>query len=129
MSDQQLRIPRWLIENDPAWSKSFDSDPGILKWTKNGSNLVALCNPTSFYCNIIVEGSSSFPSPSFPSLNDESHHTHSYELRSSNDILNNLLAQNHGNSLAASDIRKYLSSRYLNPGTDGLSYFRFFSKR
>jgi hypothetical protein len=40
------RIPRWLIENDPSWEKSIDSNLANLKWIKKGTNLEATCSVT-----------------------------------------------------------------------------------
>ena len=30
------RIPRWLVENDPTWEKSIDTNLSNLKWIKKG---------------------------------------------------------------------------------------------
>jgi hypothetical protein len=124
MRDQQVRIPRWFIENDSNWLQSFPPDKATLKWNKKGSNLVAVSNPTSLYCDIFIEeGSSPSPSNSNSSLwpsEDLGYSVHRDQLRSSTNMLGDLLDQNHQNSLGVSDIRKYLSSRYLNPGEQRL---------
>jgi hypothetical protein len=138
MRDQQVRIPRWFIENDPNWSQSLHPDKATLKWNKKGSNLVAVSNPTSLYCDIFMEQDCSFPSPSpSPSSNsslsssdDLGYNIPGDQLRSSSSMLGDLLDQNHQNPLAVSDIRKYLSSRHLNPGTHRLPpNFKGFGRR
>jgi hypothetical protein len=127
MGDQQVRIPRWFIENDSNWSQSFLPDKATLKWNKKGSNLVAVSNPTSLYCDIFIEQDPSrSPSPSnsnsslWPSEDLAGYSVHRDQLRSSTIMLWDLLDQNHQNSLGVSDIRKYLSSRHLNPGEQRL---------
>ena len=92
------RIPRWVVENDPSWEKSIDSDMGMMRWTKKGTGVTAVCSPTSIYCEILGREHSS------AGLSD----------------LNASVSKMHGRSLSgADDITKYLSSRYLNPGIDG----------
>jgi hypothetical protein len=46
------RIPRWLVESDPSWEKSIDSNLGMLKWTKKGTGIQATCQPASMFCEI-----------------------------------------------------------------------------
>ena len=97
------RIPRWLVENDPSWEKSIDDNFNILKWTKKGTNIQVVCSPTSMFCNIIGETTTDDHLLSDPlSMFSE------YKYRS---------------VLAAGDITKYLSSRYLNPGINGSPSF------
>jgi hypothetical protein len=123
MHNQQVRIPRWFIENDSNWSQSFLTDKATLKWNKKGSNLVAVSNPSSLYCDIFIEQDPSSSSPSNSSLQpseDLGYSVHHDQLRSSTSMLGDLLDQNHQNSLGVLDIRKYLSSRYLNPGEQRL---------
>jgi hypothetical protein len=111
------RIPRWVIEDDPAWEKLIDADPFILKWRKKGSDIEAICPPTSFFCEIKGESGSDLESL--------------YPLRKF--AIPGKLDKPIGN-----DITKFLSSRYLNPsmnhfdpdGLAGLDYsklhkFRF----
>jgi hypothetical protein len=45
MQDKKM-IPRWVVENDPSWEKSIDSDLGTLKWTKKRFGIQATCLPT-----------------------------------------------------------------------------------
>lgn len=90
------RIPRWLVENDPSWEKSIDSDLGMLKWTKKGTGIQATCHPTSMFCDIVGQTDQS----SLPDIG--------------------LKGDRQPDSAAgAGDITKYLSSRYLNPSING----------
>ena len=92
------KIPRWVVENDPSWEKSIDSDMGMMRWTKKGTGITAVCAPTSMYCEILGREQSS------AGLSD---------LASS-------VSKMQGRSLSgAEDITRYLSSRYLNPGING----------
>jgi hypothetical protein len=88
------RIPRWVIEDDPAWEKLIDSDPNILKWSKKGSDIQAICSPTSIFCEIKGE-STSDPNMLYP--------------------LRKFAIPGKGDMPTSNDIRKFLSSRYLNP--------------
>jgi hypothetical protein len=91
------RIPRWLVENDPSWEKSIDSDLGMLRWTKKGTGIQATCHPTSMFCDIVGQtDQAALPDVSAGLKSDR------------------LAAQT-----GASDITRYLSSRYLNPGING----------
>jgi hypothetical protein len=92
------RIPRWLVENDPSWEKSIDSDLGILRWTRKGTAVQATCSPTSMFCEIIGQDGNT---AGLVGMN----------LGSSR--MQNLA------SAGGKDITKYLSSRYLNPGISG----------
>jgi hypothetical protein len=95
----KARIPRWLVESDPSWEKSIDSDLGMMKWTKKGTGIQAICAPTSMFCEIVGD------SPGSAGLSD---------------IAANMAEMGSKQaSLAAGDIAKYLSSRYLNPGING----------
>ncbi len=94
------RIPRWLVENDPSWEKSIDSNLGMLKWTKKGTGIQATCHPTSMFCEIVGQ-------------TDQAGLT---------DIVSGMRADRQATlASGASDIVKYLSSRYLNPGINGPS--------
>ncbi len=95
----KTRIPRWLVESDPSWEKSIDSDLGILKWIKKGTNIQAVCQPTSMFCEILGQ------SESDAGLSDIA----------ANIRMDKAAALSSG----AGDITKYLSSRYLNPGING----------
>ncbi len=91
------RIPRWLVENDPSWEKTIDSDLGTLRWTKKGTNMQAICHPASIFCEIIGQN----------------------EKRGNNipDLINRTYMERNSASVSGiEDITKYLSSRYLNPG-------------
>jgi hypothetical protein len=97
------RIPRWLVENDPSWEKSIDSELGTLRWTKKGTQIQAICHPTSIFCEIVGQ-------------------------RDQGGNISNLVGrtriERHATLLSGiGDITKYLSSRYLNPGINGQPRF------
>jgi hypothetical protein len=93
------RIPRWLIENDPSWEKSIDSNLANLKWIKKGTNLEATCSVTSMFCDIL----------------NESKENENVGLI---DVSNNFINQRKLDALGINDLTRYLSSRYLNPIID-----------
>jgi hypothetical protein len=90
------QAPRWMVENDPLWEKVYDTDPGTLKWKRKGTSLIALCPQTSVVCDIVdsVAGNGSM----FDLEGDIAEYYNRFR----------------GTPALASDIRKYLSSRYLN---------------
>lgn len=92
------KIPRWIVENDPSWEKSIDSDLGMLKWTNKGSGITAVCPPTSMLCQILGQEDS----PAGLS-----------------DVTSSISKMQRQSLGGAGDISKYLSSRYLNPGING----------
>ena len=90
------RIPRWLVENDPSWEKSIDSDLGTLRWTKKGTQIEAVCQPTSMFCEIVGQTD---------------------QVGNISDIIGKARIDRHATLVSGiDDITKYLSSRYLNPG-------------
>jgi len=92
------RIPRWLVENDPSWEKSIDSDLGTLRWTKKGTQIEAVCHPTSMFCDIVGQTD---------------------QAGNISDIIGRARADRHATLVSGiDDITKYLSSRYLNPGVN-----------
>jgi len=93
------RIPRWLIESDPSWEKSIDSNLANLKWIKKGTNLEATCSVTSMFCDIL----------------NESKENENVGLI---DMSNNFINQRKLDALGINDLTRYLSSRYLNPIID-----------
>jgi|SRR6185503_14634191 len=95
------RIPRWLVENDPSWEKSIDSELGMLKWTKKGTGIQAMCQPTSMFCEIAGQ-------------TDQAGLTDIVAIMK----MDRQAAQASG----AGEIAKYLSSRYLNPGVNGPAF-------
>ena len=93
------RIPRWLVESDPSWEKSIDSDLGMLKWTKKGTGIQAVCQLASIFCEILGQNENQV---------------------GLSDIAGNIrMDKAAALSSGAGDITKYLSSRYLNPGING----------
>jgi hypothetical protein len=100
-----IKIPRWVVENDPSWEKSIDSDLGMLRWTKRGTGIQAFCSPTSMSCEIIGNDSSNAGLA---------------------DIKSGALKISGQGRSGPGEIRKYLSSRFLNPG---ISAPRFDVKR
>lgn len=97
----QNKIPRWLVESDPSWEKSINTDVGMLKWTKKGTGIQAVCPPTGMSCDILG--------------GDDIQHGIA-------DLAAGVSAMNKKADLAG-DISKYLSSRYLNPGINGPARF------
>jgi hypothetical protein len=97
LMQEKSRIPRWLVEKDPSWEKSIDSDLGMLKWTKKGTGIQATCQPTSMFCDIMGQ-------------------TDQASLIDISDLHSRRQATQ---ASGAGDIAKYLSSRYLNPGING----------
>lgn len=89
------KIPRWVVENDPSWEKSIDSNPQVQKWIKKGTNIQAVSTPTSISCKIIGETSDDASILSNP--------------------LYKFIRQNKRETLIGTDLSKYLSSIYLNP--------------
>jgi hypothetical protein len=93
------RIPRWLVENDPLWERSIDSDPRTLRWTKKGTQIEAVCQPTSMFCEIVGQ---------------------THQDGNISDIIPRAPTDRHATLVSGiDDITKYLSSRYLNPGING----------
>ena len=88
------RIARWIVENDPSWEKIVDSNVGIITWTKKGTGIQAVTTPTSMFCDIIGD-----------------------EGRDTRNVLTDPLRSARpkiAGADIASDITKYLSSRYIN---------------
>ena len=100
------RIPRWVVENDPSWEKSIDSDLGTLRWTKKGTQIQAICHPASIFCEIVGQTDNDAASI--------------FDLASSSKTRMDRQA-----TLVSGidDITKYLSSRYLNRGMNGQPRF------
>ena len=88
-----LKLPRNVIENDPSWLRIPSESPGIVSWINNGLNFTAKCESNGVVCEVFPNSSSE---PLLPNL------------ISYIDVLNS------GNG-RSSEIRKYLSSIYLNP--------------
>lgn len=93
----QNKIPRWLVESDPSWEKSIDTDIGTLKWNKKGTGIVAICQPTGMLCDILG--------------NDD--------IQQGITDLSASVSNMNKKADLAGDVSKYLSSRYLNPGING----------
>jgi hypothetical protein len=104
MMQRENRISRWLVENDPSWERSFDSDLGTLRWTKKGTQIEAVCHPTSMFCEIVGQTN---------------------QAGNISDIVGRARTDIHAAAPISGidDITKYLSSRYLNPGINGRSPF------
>lgn len=92
------RIPRWLIEKDPSWAKSVHSNNDVLEWTKKGADLRATCDPSSMYCDVMMD--------------ERNQH---FDLLDSISKFNN---KSRLSTFASADIARYLSSRYLNSRFD-----------
>ena len=91
------RIPRWLIEKDPSWEKSVHSNNDILEWTKRGAGLRAICDPTSMFCDVIMDANSRLDI---------------------SETISRFKDMNRFSTFASADITRYLSSRYVNPSFD-----------
>ena len=96
--ENKSRIPRWLVENDPSWEKSVDSDLGMLRWTNKGTGIQATCQPTNMFCEVLGQTDQSGLSDIAAGTRTERQAAH---------------------VSGAGDITKYLSSGYLNPGVNG----------
>ncbi|HXG06494.1 MAG TPA: hypothetical protein VNI77_04115 [Nitrososphaera sp.] len=99
MQNYGNRIPRWVVENDPSWEKSIDSSLGILKWIKKGTGIQAICRPTSMFCDIVGQTDQAGLSDIFSIMQ-----THRLQAAEASGV---------------NDIRKYLTSKYLNPDING----------
>jgi hypothetical protein len=93
------RIPRWLVENDPTWEKTIDTNLSNLKWIKKGTDLKATCSVTSMFCDVV----------------DESNENENMGLI---DVSTNFINQSKSGTVSPNDLTRYLSSRYLNPTID-----------
>jgi hypothetical protein len=101
------RIPRWIVENDPSWEKSIDSDlGGTLRWTKKGTQIQAICYPASIFCEIVGQTDNNSAASIFDLASSRTRMTKDATFVSGID-----------------DITKYLSSRYLNRGMNGQPRF------
>jgi hypothetical protein len=70
----------------------------MLKWTKKGTGIQATCHPTSMFCDIVGQT----------------------DQAGLSDILSSMrTGRQAAQTSGASDIMKYLSSRYLNPDVNG----------
>ena len=103
---QGNRIPRWLVESDPSWEKSIDSNLSMLKWTKKGTNTQAICPPTGVYCQVLGSQEN----------NNDGGAASLANLQAGIERMN-------FQANSANDISKYLTSRYLNPGINGPARF------
>jgi hypothetical protein len=113
---QGNRVPRWLVESDPSWEKSIDSNLGVLKWTKKGTNIEAVCPPTSMFCEIQGENENGSAAAAAGAAVNKNMQTGLADL--------NVGVERMGRQAnPASGIEKYLSSRYLNPGINGPARF------
>jgi hypothetical protein len=88
------KIPRWIIEKDPSWEKSVHSNYDMLEWTKKGADLRATYDPSSMYCDVMME--------------ERNQH---FEL---SDSISKFNSKSRLSTFASADIARYLSSRYLN---------------
>ncbi|MER3408268.1 MAG: hypothetical protein C4292_05915 [Nitrososphaera sp.] len=104
---EKTRIPRWLVESDPSWERSIDSNVGMLKWTKKGTGVQAVCPPTSMFCEIVGDNGGS------------SNHNNDNVQAGLADLNASVARMGRQQTRIADDISKYLSSRYVNPGING----------
>ena len=88
-------IPRWLVERDPSWERISKTESSLTEWTKQGSELRAKCGHEDWFCQITIED-------------------RYQSFVSSETMLSPSVAK--VSTSPESDLKKYLSSRYLNPG-------------
>lgn len=79
----------------------------MLKWTKKGTNVQAVCPPTGMFCDIL-------------SQNDGAQSGNLADLKAG---IERMGMQQKQQANPANGISKYLSSRYLNPGINGPARF------
>lgn len=106
-------VPRWIVESDPSWERSVDSNLGILRWCKKGTSLRAVCSPTSIFCTLIDDNYENSNDGNDTGLYDR--RTLGMKSSSSSEQFGINVPQT-----VASEITKYLSSRYLNPMNSSL---------
>ena len=115
------RVPRSFIENNDEWMQSTEPNSQMLRWNKKGSDLFAICTPTSNYYDIFAENEQFPRSPASPfGFAQQQNSYGSYipsvdELRSSDNMLSDLRSDKAQLFKGIPDIRNYLSSAYLNP--------------
>ncbi len=88
---QSSRIPRWVVENDPLWTRSV-SEVGMLKWTNQKTGAQAISGPTDMFCEV---------------SENESIGVGLTDVQS--------IARKMQSGQPHEDIKKYLASGYLNP--------------
>jgi hypothetical protein len=122
MHNLSQRVPRSFVEHNEEWTQLFEPKSNLLRWNKNGSGLFASCDPNSVYCELSMEQeepSYSLPDSSRFSNNQDEHYGSTIpgvdDLRLPTDMFARFLGQHDQSSNCSSDIRKYLSSAYLNP--------------
>ena len=115
------RVPKAFIEHNDEWMQSSEPNSQLLRWNKKGSDLVAISTLTRNYCDIFIvdERLSRSPANLFSFAEHEgsfgSHLPRVDDLKSSDNMLSNLLGPNAQLTGDIPDIRNYLSSAYLNP--------------
>jgi hypothetical protein len=122
MHNLSQRVPRSFVEHNEEWTQLFEPNSNLLRWNKKGSGLFASCDPNSLYCELSMEQEE--PSYSLPdafrfSNNQDEQYGSTIpgvdDLRPPTDMFARFLGQHDQSSNCSSDIRKYLSSAYLNP--------------
>jgi hypothetical protein len=100
--DDIIQIPRRVIEEDPLWEQDLTTEVNLLRWRKKGTSLFATCDASSMTCDL-YDYSTVLPSISnFPQQREK----------------NQQYVDNISKPGFPPDIKKYLSSRYLNPYYD-----------
>jgi hypothetical protein len=100
--DDFMQIPRRIIEEDPLWEQELTTQVNILRWRKKGTSLIAMCDASSMTCDL-HDYSAIMPSISnFPQRIETNQH----------------YVDNISKPGGPADIKRYLSSRYLNPYYD-----------
>src|SRR5215510_6620072 len=96
------KIPRWVVEEDPLWEPDCNSGPDLLRWRRKGTNLFATCATSSVTCDVFNYATKLFSISNFRAVKDKNQ-----------DYLNMISRPSD-----PANMKRYLSSRYLNPYYD-----------
>lgn len=88
-----MKLPRKIVESDPGWSSTPSEDGYTLRWFNKGLKLIAQCDQHDSFCIVFSTSMDRHLLPDF------------FDYR-------NFLTTGDG---SPQQIRKYLSSIYLNP--------------
>jgi hypothetical protein len=100
--DDFMQIPRQVIEEDPLWEQELTTQVNLLRWRKKGTSLIAMCDASSLTCDLYDHSAITPSISNFPQYRET----------------NQLYVDNISRPDGPADIKRYLSSRYLNPYYD-----------